>query len=72
MLIEGANVPIQTRTDPDLIRPIELAVHRGSYDLLAAATGWKPQIDLRDTLADVLAHARTIAAAAADTQQEKQ
>ena len=71
MLIDGANVPIQTRTDPDLIRPIELAVHRGSYDLLAAATGWKPLIDLRDTLADVLAHARIIAAESADTQQEK-
>jgi GDP-4-dehydro-6-deoxy-D-mannose reductase len=73
MLIAQANVPIPTMTDPDLIRPIELAVHRGSYDRLAAATGWEPQIDLRDTLADVLAYARvTVAAEAADTQQEKQ
>jgi GDP-4-dehydro-6-deoxy-D-mannose reductase len=73
MLVADAKVPIRTLTDPDLIRPIELAVHRGSYDRLAAATGWKPEINLRDTLADVLAYARTtVAAEAADTQQEKQ
>ncbi|MFW2382460.1 MAG: NAD-dependent epimerase/dehydratase family protein [Acidimicrobiales bacterium] len=74
VLIDEANVPIRTMTDPDLIRPIELAVHRGSYDRLAAATGWKPEINLRETLADVLAHARSTVAAesAADTQQEKQ
>jgi GDP-4-dehydro-6-deoxy-D-mannose reductase len=72
MLIDGATVPIRTMTDPDLIRPIELAVHRGSYDRLATATGWKPEINLETTLADVLAHARfTVAAQAADTQQEK-
>jgi len=72
MLIDNANVPIRTLTDPDLIRPIELAVHRGSYDRLAAATGWQPEIKLSETLADVLAHARiSVAAEAADTQQEK-
>lgn len=72
MLIDASNVPIRTMTDPDLIRPIDLAVHRGSYDRLASATGWKPEINLRDTLADVLAHARsTVAANAAASHQEK-
>ncbi|NNE95764.1 MAG: NAD-dependent epimerase/dehydratase family protein [Acidimicrobiales bacterium] len=73
MLIDEANVPIRTLTDPDLIRPIELAVHRGSYDRLAAATGWKPEINLRTTLADVLAHARaTVINEVTDTKQENQ
>ncbi len=72
LLIEAARVPIDTVTDPDLIRPIELAVHRGSFERLRAATGWSPQIPLRETLAAVLADAReTVAAAATDTHQEK-
>ena len=72
MLIESSRVPITTVTDPDLIRPIELAVHRGSFERLRSATGWSPQIPLRETLATVLADARMkVAADAANTQQEK-
>ncbi len=74
MLIDESTVPIRTLTDPDLIRPIELAVHRGSYDRLHGATGWDPEIPLRQTLADVLAHARTTvnptSTPASDTRQE--
>ncbi len=70
MLISQARVPIRTLTDPDLIRPIELAVHRGSYDRLHAATGWSPRIPLSDTLTEVLVHARTMLAGQPTTQQE--
>lgn len=57
-LIDAATVPITTSPDPDLVRPVDLPVLRGSFDALNADTGWEPSIDLDETLIDVLADAR--------------
>lgn len=51
--------PMELAPDPDLQRPVDLPVLRGSYDKLAAATGWAPQIPLDQTLADLLSDARS-------------
>ena len=58
-LVSMAKVPIETRTDPELMRPVELAVLRGSFERLAQATGWSPTIEITETLRDILVHART-------------
>lgn len=57
-LVSMAGVPIQTELDQALVRPVELAVMRGSFDLLASATGWSPTIGIDETLIDILAEAR--------------
>ncbi len=57
-LIGAAMVPISTKPDPDLIRPVDLPVLRGSFDALHEDTGWEPSIELSETLADVLSDAR--------------
>jgi len=40
--------------DPELLRPIDVPVSRGSFEKLRAATGWSPVIPLSVTLADVV------------------
>jgi GDP-4-dehydro-6-deoxy-D-mannose reductase len=41
--------------DPDLLRPNEVPVFRGSFDKLHEATGWSPRITLDQSLRDVVA-----------------
>jgi GDP-4-dehydro-6-deoxy-D-mannose reductase len=53
-LLELAGADLTLRTDPDLLRPVDVPVLRGSAARLQAATGWQPQIPLATTLADVL------------------
>lgn len=50
--------PIEPRTDPARLRPVEVPALRGSFDKLAEATGWRPTIDLDQTLGEVLDDAR--------------
>lgn len=57
-LIDSAMVPVATAPDPDLVRPVDLPVLRGSFEALRNDTGWEPSIDLEQTLADVLSDAR--------------
>jgi len=57
-LIGAAMVPISTDPDPDLVRPVDLPVLRGSFEALREDTGWEPSIELSDTLVDVLGDAR--------------
>jgi GDP-4-dehydro-6-deoxy-D-mannose reductase len=57
-LVARAVVRVTTEVDPDLLRPVDLPVLRGSYTRLHQRTGWSPEIDIRQTLADVLDHAR--------------
>ncbi len=53
-LVAQARVPLRLETDPELLRPVELPVLRGSHDRLTAATGWEPQIPITRTLTDLL------------------
>ena len=57
-LISAAMVPISTAPDPELVRPVDLPVLRGSFEALREDTGWEPSIELQETLADVLSDAR--------------
>jgi GDP-4-dehydro-6-deoxy-D-mannose reductase len=54
-LAELAGAEVDFVPDPALIRPVEVPVLRGDGRRLAADTGWKPEISLDTTLADVLA-----------------
>jgi GDP-4-dehydro-6-deoxy-D-mannose reductase len=55
-LLDLAGVDLELVTDPALLRPVEIPVLRGSQAALQAATGWKPEIPLEDTLRDVIAY----------------
>ncbi len=45
---------LECRVDPGLLRENEVMEIRGSHERLSEATGWRPQIDLTDTLRDTL------------------
>jgi GDP-4-dehydro-6-deoxy-D-mannose reductase len=53
-LLELAGADLTLETNPDLLRPVDVPVLRGSAARLLAATGWQPKIPLATTLADVL------------------
>ena len=53
-LIEVSGVPLELVTGSVELRPIDVAVMRGDPSKLRAATHWKPEIDVDQTLADVL------------------
>ena len=55
--VAGAISPIEVEhvVDPALVRAHEVADLRGSYAKLEAATGWRPQVPLAQTLADTIA-----------------
>ncbi len=62
LLTEMATCPVTVEPDPDRLRPSELPVVWGDASKLTAATGWKPEIPLRQTLADALDYAREVVA----------
>jgi GDP-4-dehydro-6-deoxy-D-mannose reductase len=53
-LVAFAEVRVEPREDPALLRPVDVPVLVGDGGRLNALTGWKPEIPLDDTLADVL------------------
>jgi len=57
-LLALAGTTLEFEVDPTLVRPVEVPVLRGDPGRLVEATGWKPEIPLDQTLADVLAHWR--------------
>ncbi|MGO8872776.1 MAG: GDP-mannose 4,6-dehydratase [Acidimicrobiales bacterium] len=57
-LLGLAGTSLEFETDPLLVRPVEVPVLRGDPSRLTSATGWKPEIPLEQTLADVLAYWR--------------
>jgi GDP-4-dehydro-6-deoxy-D-mannose reductase len=57
-LLDLAGTALEFETDPSLVRPVEVPVLRGDPGRLTEATGWKPEIPLRQTLADVLGYWR--------------
>ncbi len=55
-LLALAGTTLAFETDPSLVRPVEVPVLRGDPARLVQATGWKPELPLEETLADVLAY----------------
>lgn len=53
-LVALARHPIELEPDPALLRPVDLPVLRGDPTKLRQATGWKPEIPIEQTLADLL------------------
>jgi GDP-4-dehydro-6-deoxy-D-mannose reductase len=53
-LVAMAARPMRLEGDPALQRAVDVPVLRGDYTKLHKATGWDPEIDLDQTLADVL------------------
>ncbi len=49
-----AGRPIEVRVAPERVRPIDLPLLLGDAGRLRALTGWKPEIPLEQSLADVL------------------
>ena len=52
--------------DPELMRPVDVPVLRGDPRLLAAATGWTPEVGIDETLRDVVAEVQSNLGIAAD------
>jgi GDP-4-dehydro-6-deoxy-D-mannose reductase len=57
-LLANAKVGIDVERDPALDRPVDVPELRGDPTRLQAATGWRPEIPLEQTLLDVLAYWR--------------
>jgi GDP-4-dehydro-6-deoxy-D-mannose reductase len=51
---EAARIPVVHEIDPAKARPGDVPEIRGSSERLCAATGWKPEIPLQQTVADAL------------------
>lgn len=62
LLVRHARVPLSVVADASKMRPSEIEVAAGSSDRLYAAIGWSPEIELEQTLADVLAYQRAAVA----------
>ena len=58
MLMGLTGRPMALETDPDRFRPADARARRGDPAKLRAATGWRPEIPLTETLADLLDHWR--------------
>ena len=58
LLLERSTAPLRLEVDPQLVRPVEVPKLVGDPRRIADATGWKPEHELTDTLASVLAEAR--------------
>jgi GDP-4-dehydro-6-deoxy-D-mannose reductase len=53
-LLRHSSVQVEVRVDPDKLRPIDQPIVLGSYARLSGETGWRPEIPLDRTLADLL------------------
>jgi GDP-4-dehydro-6-deoxy-D-mannose reductase len=54
IVTEAARLPVRHEVDPERFRPHDVPEVRGSAERLGAATGWKPEIPLEQTVADAL------------------
>ena len=59
-LVELARVPLEIERDESRVRPAEIPRLAGDPSRLRAATGWRPEIPLEQTLADTLGAAREL------------
>lgn len=53
-MLEMSTTPQELVEDPELVRPVDIPVLLGDASKLEARTGWRPQIPLATTLADLL------------------
>jgi GDP-4-dehydro-6-deoxy-D-mannose reductase len=60
LLVDMARCPVEVVLDETRLRPSEIPVVWGDASKLRAATGWTPEIPLRQTLADALDYAREV------------
>jgi GDP-4-dehydro-6-deoxy-D-mannose reductase len=60
LLVGLAGVPVEVERDESRVRPAEVRRLAGDPSRLRAATGWRPEIPLEQTLADALAAAREL------------
>lgn len=67
-LVAMADAPMELRTDPDRLRPVDIPVLRGSNRKLHDATGWTPDHSIDQTLADLMAESRVRVRSAITTQ----
>lgn len=61
-LVALARVQVEVAEEPGRVRAHEVPEHRGDAARVRAATGWKPAVDLDQTLADTLAYWRGVVA----------
>jgi GDP-4-dehydro-6-deoxy-D-mannose reductase len=54
-LMELAQVDVEVARDPQRIRPLDTPTLYGSYAKISRDTGWRPEIHIRQSLADTLA-----------------
>ncbi len=59
LLVGAAQCEIKIVVDPARIRPVEVPALRGDPKKLVTATGWVPQIEMSQTLHDVLVYWRS-------------
>jgi GDP-4-dehydro-6-deoxy-D-mannose reductase len=62
-----APIEVEHVVDPDRVRQHEVMDLYGSHDRLTAATGWEPEIPLRQTMSDTIAWWRQALSSAAPT-----
>ena len=60
LLVGLAGVPVEVERDESRVRPAEVPRLAGDPSRIRAATGWRPEIPLEQTLADTLAAAREL------------
>jgi GDP-4-dehydro-6-deoxy-D-mannose reductase len=60
MLLEASTARVELRLNPELMRPIDIALVSCDSGRLRARTGWAPQIPLRQTLHDILDYWRAV------------
>ncbi len=58
LLVAAAKHPVELVEDPALLRPVDVPLLLGDCARLAALSGWRPEISLEQTLAEVLDEAR--------------
>jgi len=66
LLVESAHAPIEVVVDQSRLRPNDLPVVWGDARKIEAATGWRAEIPLRQTLEDALTYARGAVSDTAD------
>jgi GDP-4-dehydro-6-deoxy-D-mannose reductase len=61
-LLDMATVPIRVEQDPERMRAVDVPEAYGSYERLAAHTGWKPEILFEQLLRELLDYWREVEA----------